>query len=64
MIESDVRCPSQSIYHMVETVSTRVKCPIRSDESSGVQNTYMYHAKTINYSIPLFIMSTNTNCHM
>jgi len=47
----------------VESVSTRVRCPIRSGVTSGVQHTYMYQAKTISYSTLLFIMSVNTNCH-
>jgi len=33
----------------VESVSTRVRCPIRSGVISGVQHTYMYQAMTINY---------------
>jgi len=40
------------VYHnlcirRVESVSVRVRYPIRSGVSSGVQYTYMYHAKTI-----------------
>jgi len=58
-----------SIYHdlyikRVESVSIRVRCPIRSGVISGVQHTYMYQAKTISYSTLLFIMSANTNCHL
>jgi len=45
----------------VLSVSTRVRCPIRSDVSLGVQHTYMYQAKTIRHSTLLFIMSANTN---
>jgi len=48
----------------VESVSTRVRCPIRSGVTSGVQHTYMYQAKTISYSILFFIMSANTNYHL
>jgi len=53
-----------SIYHVVKSVSTRVKCSIRSDLSLGVQDTYMYQGKTISYSTLLFIISANTNYHM
>ena len=51
----------QSDIRWVESVSTRVRCPIKSGVTSGVQHTYMYQAKTISYSILLFIMSANTN---
>ena len=53
------------VYHSVymrrvELVSTRVRCPIRSDVLLGVQHRYMYQAKTISRTL-LFIMSANTN---
>ena len=57
------------IYHdlyikRVKSVSTRVKCPIRSGVTSGVQHKYMYQVKTINYNTLLFTISANTNDHL
>jgi len=51
-IQSGIQsCVYHNLYiRQVESVSVRVRCPIRSSVSSGVQHTYMYQAKTINYS--------------
>ena len=55
-VNNEIKCQIRSgVYHdlyirQVELVSSRVRCLIMSGVTSGVQHTYMYQAKTINYS--------------